>query len=64
MYTSKRCFNLPKKLTTVFDKECVKSGYFKEKVVAAAMLKFLDSDSNTRNKMFEQMAKFIDEKEK
>ena len=34
----KRSYYLPTKLVTAFDKECSKSGYVKEKVVAAAML--------------------------
>ncbi|MHC4444735.1 MAG: hypothetical protein ACYTA5_19225 [Planctomycetota bacterium] len=58
MHKSKCCFALPKKLCTDFDKECAKSGYVREKVIAAAMLKFLDSDPNTRSKMFERLAKF------
>jgi hypothetical protein len=58
MHKYKRCFSLPKKLCTDFDKECAKSGYVREKVIAAAMLKFLDSDPNTRSKMFERLAKF------
>ena len=57
MHKSKRCFSLPKKLITNFEKECAKSGYVREKVVAAAVLKFLDSDPNTRSKVFERLAK-------
>ena len=40
----KRSYYLPEKLVAGFDKECTRSGYVKEKVVAAAMLSFLESD--------------------
>jgi len=55
----KRSYYLPGKLVSAFDKECSKSGYVKEKVVAAAMMQFLDSDPATRAKMFERLASFL-----
>ena len=55
----KRSYYLPGKLVTAFDKECSKSGHVKEKVVAAAMMKFLDSEPSTRAKMFDRLAKFL-----
>ena len=55
----KRSYYLPGKLVSAFGKECSKSGYVKEKVVAAAMMKFLDSDPNTRAKMFERLDSFL-----
>jgi hypothetical protein len=64
MEKPKRSYYLPKKLVDAFDKECRKSGYVKEKVVAAAMLMFLDSDPNDRAKMFDRMDKFISGKKK
>jgi hypothetical protein len=55
----KRSYFLPGKLVAAFDKECQKSGYVREKVVAAAMFAFLQSDANARAKMFEGLAKFV-----
>lgn len=54
----KRSYYLPAKLVTAFDKECSKSGYVKEKVVAAAMLCFLDSNPMARQKMFDRLDSF------
>jgi hypothetical protein len=55
----KRSYYLPGKLVAAFDKECGKSGYVKEKVVAAAMLAFLDSNPESRSKMFEKLDGFL-----
>lgn len=55
----KRSYYLPGKLVIAFDKECGKSGYVKEKVVAAAMLAFLDSNPESRSKMFEKLDGFL-----
>lgn len=55
----KRSYYLPGKLVAAFDKECGKSGYVKEKVVAAAMLAFLDSNPESRSKMFEKLDTFL-----
>lgn len=55
----KRSYYLPGKLVAAFDKECAKSGYVKEKVVAAAMLSFLDSNPQTRSDMFERLDQFL-----
>ena len=59
MEKPKRSYYLPGKLVAAFDKECAKSGYVKEKVVAAAMLSFLDSNPETRSKMFERLDAFL-----
>jgi len=59
MEKPKRSYYLPSKLVAAFDKECSKSGYVKEKVVAAAMLNFLDSDPQTRSDMFERLDQFL-----
>jgi hypothetical protein len=55
----KRSYYLPGKLVASFDKECAKSGYVKEKVVAAAMLSFLDNGPDTRSKMFDRLDGFL-----
>lgn len=55
----KRSYYLPGKLVNVFDKDVEKSGYVREKVVAAALLSFLDSDAATRAKMFERLDSFV-----
>lgn len=55
----KRSYYLPGKLVTSFDKECSKAGYVKEKVVAAAMLEFLNANPDARAAMFDQLDKFL-----
>ena len=60
----KRSYYLPGKLVAAFDKECSKSGYVKEKVVAASIMKFLDSDPNDRAKMYDRLDKFVSGKKK
>ena len=55
----KRSYYLPGKLVGAFDKECAKSGYVKEKVVAAAMLSFLDGGPDLRSKMFDRLDSFL-----
>ena len=60
----KRSYYLPGKLVAAFDKECSKSGYVKEKVVAAAMLSFLDGSPDARSKMFDQLDSFLRGKRK
>ncbi len=59
MEKPKRSYYLPGKLVAAFDKESAKAGYVKEKVVAAAMLDFLNSNPETRARMFEQLDKFL-----
>lgn len=59
MEKPKRSYYLPEKLVNAFDKECDKSGYVKEKVVAAAMLNFLDSNPDSRAKMFDSLDIFV-----
>jgi hypothetical protein len=49
---SKRSYFLPTKLVSVFDKECRKSGYVRERVVAAAIANFLNASPDGRHKMF------------
>jgi hypothetical protein len=59
MEKPKRSYYLPFKLVSAFDKECSKSGYVKEKVVAAAMLSFLDSPPDLRSTMFDRLDVFL-----
>ena len=64
MEKPKRSYYLPGKLVNAFDKECAKSGYVKEKVVAASMLAFLNSNPGERAKMFNRLDGFIGGKKK
>ena len=64
MEKPKRSYYLPGKLVDAFDKEAAKGGYVKEKVVASAMLAFLDSDANTRAKMYDRLDAFLSSKKK
>lgn len=52
MDKSKRSYFLPTKLVTIFDKECKRGGYVRERVVAAAIANFLKASPNDRHKMF------------
>jgi hypothetical protein len=54
----KRSYYLPGKLVKAFDVECAKGGYVKEKVVAAAMLAFLENGPDKRATLFDRMDKF------
>jgi hypothetical protein len=58
----KRSYYLPAKLVNAFDKDVEKSGYVREKVVAAALLAFLDSDASTRARMLDRLDSFINSK--
>lgn len=64
MEKPKRSYYLPGKLVDAFDKEARKAGYVKEKIVAAAMLRFLDSSPDARAKMFERLDGFTSGKKK
>ena len=64
MEKPKRSYYLPGKLVDVFAKEASKSGYVKEKMVAAAMLEFINSDPNTRAQMFDRLNTFLSSKKK
>ena len=59
MTKAKRSYYLPEKLIKTFDKECQKSGYVREKVVAAAIQNFLDASPTERAKMFTQLDDFL-----
>ena len=51
----KRAYYLPKKLVDAFNGECDRKGYVREKVVAAAIYAFMESDPNARAKAFERL---------
>jgi len=55
----KRSYYLPARLVNAFDRDCEKSGYVKEKVVAAAILQFLESRPEERSRMFERLNAFL-----
>jgi hypothetical protein len=59
MEKPKRSYYLPGKLVDAFDKEATKGGFVREKVVAAAMLHFIDSSPVQRSKMFDRMDSFL-----
>ena len=60
----KRSYYLPGKLVDAFAKDAAKGGYVKEKMVAAAMLEFLNSSPDARAKMFERLDAFLGGKKK
>lgn len=62
MEKPKRSYYLPIKLVNAFDVESDKRGLVKERIVAAAMLNFLQSDPVTRAKMFDRLAEFLSSK--
>ena len=59
MEKPKRSYYLPMKLVDALDKDAEKGGYVKEKMVAAGMLHFLESDPNARAKLFDRLDKFL-----
>jgi len=59
MEKPKRSYYLPKKLVNAFAHDCDKNGFIREKVVAAAMLRFLDSDPTSRARMFDRLEQFV-----
>jgi len=58
----KRSYYLPDKLITLIDDECRKSGLVREKVIAAAVYRFLQSDPSERAAMFEELDKEMSKK--
>jgi hypothetical protein len=60
----KRSYYLPAKLIAAFHREAEKNGFVKEKVVAAAMLAFLESDPNGRAAMFDRLDRLLGGKAK
>jgi hypothetical protein len=55
----KRSYYLPKKLIAEMDKECQRSGYVRERVVAAALYSFLKASPQERQKMFTTLHTFL-----
>ena len=60
----KRSYFLPGKIVELFDREADKHGFFREKVVAAAIANFLKSDPNARAVMFEHLDQLLKGKAK
>ncbi len=60
----KRSYYLPNKLVDAFDAESVRSGYVRERVVAAAVCHFLNASPAERQKMFESLDGFLKRKGK
>jgi hypothetical protein len=58
----KRSYYLPLKLIDNFDNECQRSGFVRERVVAAAVYNFLQSNANDRHAMFLDLDKFMNRK--
>lgn len=55
MDKSKRSYFLPTKLLNLFDKECKKGGYVRERVVAAALATFMKASPDERHQMFQTL---------
>jgi len=64
MDKSKRSYFLPGKLVTLFDKECKKGGYVRERVVAAAIATFLKASPNDRHNMFLELESLLSKRGK
>ena len=59
MNKPKRSYYLPAKLVAAFEREALKQGFVRERVVAAAILAFMESDPNSRSAMFDKLDKFL-----
>lgn len=55
----KRSYYLPRKLIAELDKECQRSGYVRERVVAAAIHTFLRASAQERQRMFNGLHTFL-----
>jgi len=55
----KRSYFIPAKVSKVLDEAATKQGFVKEKVIAAAVLNFIDGDPNSRSKMFDRLDGFV-----
>lgn len=60
----KRSYFLPNKLLEQFDREADRLGYFRDKVVAAAIASFLKSGPDVRAAMFEDLERIVKGKRK
>ena len=58
----KRSYYLPAKLVQTFDKECTRSGYVRERVVAAAVYHFMTASANDRHAMLQDLDRLITSK--
>lgn len=59
MEKPKRSYYLPLKLVGAFDEECERQGLVKERVVAAAILGFMDAGAEERHKMMDRLDAFL-----
>jgi hypothetical protein len=64
MDKSKRSYFLPTKLVALFDKECKRGGYVRERVVAAAIANFMKASPNERHKMFVLLDELLSKRSK
>jgi hypothetical protein len=55
----KRSYYLPKKLIDAFDKECRQHGFVRQRAAAAAIHTFLDASPDARQRMLDNLAKFL-----
>jgi hypothetical protein len=55
----KRSYYLPKKLIAELEKECQRSGFVRERVVAAAVHSFLQASAQQRQQMFDTLHGFL-----
>lgn len=54
-----RSFYLPARLIAFFDREAERAGHVKQMMIAAAMLRFLESNPQERAQMFERLDSFL-----
>jgi hypothetical protein len=55
----KRSYYLPKKLITAYDRECRQQGFVRQKAAAAGILRFLHASPTERQRMLDNLAKFV-----
>ncbi|MBN1492064.1 MAG: hypothetical protein JXA69_19275 [Phycisphaerae bacterium] len=55
----KRSYYLPAKLVEAMDRECERVGLVKERLVAAAILSFLEAGPEARQGMFVRLETFV-----
>ena len=60
----KRSYYIPVRLIDHFDGECQRGGFVRERVVAAAVFNFLQSNANTRHAIFMDLDKFLKKRRK
>lgn len=58
----KRSYYLPVTWVDRFDDECQKSGFVRERILAAAVFHFLQSGANNRHDLFMNLDKFLNKR--